>query len=281
MGDVLDTWRRRAQDELRSRVAGPDGVARRAEIFDVEGPRRFDPDDPIWRVHADAAMFIGGLRAILLQSLHPVAMHAVAEHSGYRGDPWGRLQRTADFLAATTFGTESVASSAAAQVRAVHRHVHGELPDGTAYHAGDPHLLEWVHVAEVASFLNAHDCFGQQPLTPDEADRYVEQVGQIGLDLGAVDVPRSRFELRQRLREFRPELAPTPAALDAARFLLVEPPIAGPARAAYGALAAAAATSLPGWARRALRIPSLPFDRVVLGRPAGHAVTAALRWITA
>ena len=86
-------------------VAGPDGPANRARIHDTPGPRWFAEDRPIRRVHADASMFVGGLRALLLQSLHPLAMAGVAEHSDYRGDPWGRLQRTSTFLAVTTFGT--------------------------------------------------------------------------------------------------------------------------------------------------------------------------------
>ena len=152
---AVDALRHRARAELRGRVVGPHADRRRAEIFDAVGPRRFGPDDPIWRVHADASMFVGGLRALLLQSLHPVAMRAVAEHSGYRGDPWGRLQRTADFVAATTYGTEAVADAAIARVRSVHRTVRGRTVDGQAYRADDPHLLEWVHIAEIDSFLVA------------------------------------------------------------------------------------------------------------------------------
>ena len=100
-------------------------------------------------------MFAGGLRALLLQSLHPLAMAAVAEHSDYRGDPWGRLQRTSYFLAVTTFGPASDAQQAVDRVRAVHQHVTGTAPDGRPYRASDPHLLPWVHIAETDSFLRA------------------------------------------------------------------------------------------------------------------------------
>ncbi|MGX7835769.1 oxygenase MpaB family protein, partial [Campylobacter fetus subsp. venerealis] len=86
------------------RVAGDEGPARRERIHTAPGPRRFGPDSAIWRVHADASMFPGGIRALLLQSLHPLAMAAVDQHSGFRGDPWGRLNRTSAFLAETTFG---------------------------------------------------------------------------------------------------------------------------------------------------------------------------------
>ena len=105
-------------------------------------------------------MFVGGMRALLLQSLHPLAMAGVAEHSDYRHDPWGRLQRTADFLAATTFGPESEAERAVARVRAVHEHVQGVAADGRPYRANDPHLLRWVHLAELESFLVAYRRYG-------------------------------------------------------------------------------------------------------------------------
>jgi hypothetical protein len=123
-------------------VAGPDGPNNRARIHNTPGPRWFGEDRPIRRVHADASMFVGGLRALLLQSLHPLAMAGVADHSDYRGDPWGRLQRTSTFLAVTTFGPADDAQRAVDKVRGIHRRVRGVAPDGTPSEASDPHLLE-------------------------------------------------------------------------------------------------------------------------------------------
>ena len=110
---------------LRSRVAGDDAPARAARIWGAEGERWFTPEDPVWRVNSDAAMFPGGISALLLQSLHPSAMAGVAGHSGYKGDPWGRLQRTSHYLAVTTFGTIDDAEKAIEHVRSVHRFVRG------------------------------------------------------------------------------------------------------------------------------------------------------------
>ena len=141
---------------LFAMVAGPDGPQNRTRIHTAPGPRWFAEERPIRQVHADASMFVGGLRALLLQSLHPLAMAGVAEHSDYRGDPWGRLQRTSTFLAVTTFGTATDAQRAVDRVRGIHRRVHGVAPDGKPYRADDPHLLEWVHIAEVDSFLKAY-----------------------------------------------------------------------------------------------------------------------------
>src|SRR3954469_17424570 len=149
LGGVRQTLGR----SLFGMVAGPEGPANRARIHETPGPRWFDEDRPIRQVHGDASMFVGGLRALLLQTLHPLAMAGVAEHSDYRGDPWGRLQRTSTFLAGTTFGPAQCAQGAVDKVRGIHRRGRGTAADGRSYDASDPHLLEWVHIAEVDSFL--------------------------------------------------------------------------------------------------------------------------------
>ena len=124
-------------------------------------------------------MFVGGLRALLLQSLHPQAMIAVAQHSDYRNDPWGRLQRTSTFLAATTFGAADDAQRAVDHVRHVHQYITGTDADGRPYRADDPHLLRWVHVAETDSFLRCHQRYGAQPLDAAGCDGYVADTARI------------------------------------------------------------------------------------------------------
>lgn len=268
-------------DQVRTRVVGSDAPARHAELFETDEPGWFADDAPIRRVHADASMFVGGLRALLLQSLHPLAMAGVAEHSDYRRDPWGRLQRTADFLAATTFGPASEAQRAVDTVRRVHRRVVGTAPDGRAYSANDPHLLEWVHLAELDSFLAAHDRYGATPLVGDERDRYVAEVGVVARALGVVDPPATEAQLRARLAAFRPELTGTREARAAARYLLLRPPLPMAARAPYGMIAGAAVALLPAWTRLPLGLPWLPVSEALALRPAGDAVTRTLRWAIA
>src|SRR3954451_355572 len=139
--------RERLGEALFLRVAGPDGSKHRDRIHGTPGPRWFPEGSPITVVHGDASMFVGGIRAVLLQTMHPAAMTAVAEHSGYRGDMWGRLARTSRFIAVTTFGTAAHAQQAVDAVRSIHDRVNGTMPDGTPYAASDPRLLLWVHVA--------------------------------------------------------------------------------------------------------------------------------------
>jgi uncharacterized protein (DUF2236 family) len=265
-------------EQIRSRVIGDQADAKTEAIMAAPGPRWFAPDSPVRLVHADASMFVGGLRALLLQSLHPLAMAGVAQHSDFRHDPWGRLQRTAEFLAATTFGPIPVAEQAVAVVHRVHERVVGTASDGRPYAANDPHLLRWVHIAEIDSFLAAYQRYGRRPLTPAEADRYVHDVGLVARKLGVNDPPRSVADLRGELRDFRPELASSREARDAARFLLLEPPLPLPARGPYLLLAGAAVALLPAWTRWPLRLPLLPVSEAVVLRPAGQMVTQLIRW---
>jgi uncharacterized protein (DUF2236 family) len=266
---------------LFERVAGPEGPARRDRIHGTPGERWFAEDSPVRQVHGDASMFVGGLRALLLQSLHPLAMAGVADHSGFQGDPWGRLQRTSHFLAVTTFGTAADAERMTRAVRAVHARVVGTAPDGRSYAASDPHLLRWVHVAEVDSFLAAHQRYGARPLDRAGRDRYVGEAARVAEALGVEGAPRSEAELAEQLAAFRPELAATPAARETARFLLLHPPLPLLARPPYTALGAAAVSLLPWWARRKLMLPYLPLTEALVVRSAGVVVTRTIRWAMA
>lgn len=270
--------RRRAGEALFLKVAGPDGPAARARVHLTPGPRWFPSGSAIRRVHADSSMYVGGLRALLLQSLHPLAMAGVAGHSGYRGDPWGRLARTSTFLAFTTFGTADDAQATVDRIRAIHERVRGRTADGRAYRASNPHLLTWVHIAEADSFLAAHQRYGARPLDAAGCDEYVAQGARVARAMGATEVPESLAELRAALDRYRPELEVTPAALDAADFLLTEPPLGPAARAPYAFLAAGAVALLPDWARTMLRRDT--WGARTFGPWAGGVATRAVRWGT-
>ncbi|QIJ61090.1 oxygenase MpaB family protein [Streptomyces sp. JB150] len=277
----LDPLRDRMGEAIFSRVAGPQGARNRAHIHGAPGPRWFGPERPVRQVHGDASMFIGGLAALLLQSLHPLAMAAVAAHSGFRGDPWGRLQRTSTFLAVTTYGPAGSAQAACDRVRAVHERVRGTTADGLPYAASDPHLLCWVHIAEVDCFLRAHQRYGARPLDDAGCDGYVADMARIATALGIPDPPADRAGLADRLAAYRGELRATPEARSTARYLLLRPPVPLVARVPYGAVAASAVSLLPPWAARALWLPRLPVAEEVCVRPLGTAVTAGIRWAMA
>jgi uncharacterized protein (DUF2236 family) len=270
--------RGRLGQALFLRVAGPDGPRHRERIHVREGPRWFEAGSPITRVHGDASMFVGGLRALLLQTLHPAAMRAVSEHSGFRGDMWGRLHRTSTFLAVTTFGVADDAQTAVDAVRSIHERVVGDMPDGTTYAASDPHLLGWVHAAEADSFLRAHQVYGRRPLDQAGCDEYVAQIAEVGSRLGVVDPPRTEAELAAVLASYRPELRGTPEAREAVRYVLVHPPLPLAARPPYGVLAAAAIGLMPRWTRLPLRLPWLPVSERTVVRALGGLATGTIRW---
>lgn len=225
-------------------------------------------------------MFVGGLRALLLQSLHPLAMAGVAAHSGFRSDPWGRLQRTSYFIAVTTFGTAADAEAAIDRVRAVHESVKGIAPDGRPYAAADPHLLRWVHVAEVDSFLRTYQRYGTRPLDQAGRDAYVADTARVGAALGVPNPPETEAELATQLATFRPELRGTAQARSAARFVLLRPPLPLFVRPAYALLTSAAVASLPAWARWPLRLPYLPLTEATAVRAAGETIVRTIRWAT-
>ncbi|MFC8230325.1 oxygenase MpaB family protein [Streptomyces sp. NPDC057287] len=275
---ALDALRERAGELLFERVAGPDGPRNRDAIHNTPGPRWFPLDSPVRRVHGDSAMFIGGLSALLLQSLHPVAMAAVSAHSGFRGDPWGRLQRTSTFLATTTYGTADSARSACERVKGVHARIQGVTDEGVPYRASDPHLLEWVHVAETGSFLWAHQRFGVRPLTECECSRYVAEMARIAEALGVVSPPRSVQELGARLEEYRAELRCTPQARETTRYLLLRPPVPVLALPFYAALASNAVALLPRWATAELNLPRWGVGERWVLVPSGRGATGLIRW---
>jgi len=236
----------------------------------------FGPDSVTWRVHSNFSMFVGGIRALIVQTLHPLAMAGVAQHSNYRADPLGRLHRTAAFIAATTYGTTAEADAAIARVRAIHERVHGVARDGRPYEANDPALLAWVHHGEVQSFLLAYQRVGPG-LGAADADRYVGEMAVLADRMGVRDPMTTAGALHAWVRD-HPELRVTPEARAAVRFLLLAPlPLA--ARAPYAVLLAAAISLVPMRQRLAL---GLVLPGPVTGRlafePAASALVGALGW---
>lgn len=236
-------------------------------------PGLYGPSSATWEVIGDFAAIPGGLRALLVQLLHPHAMAGVADHSAFEEDPLRRLQRTSAYVTTTAFGSLDEAVSVARMVRGAHRTVTGIAPDGQRYRASDPHLLTWVSIALTSSFLAAYHAFGPRPVDRRLADRFVAEQAvaaamldpRVDLDALAADpagraalvagrpelpmisdgtLPMSLSELEAALAAFRPELGLTAQGEAAYRFLL-RPPLPLPLRAAYLPLLAGALSTLP------------------------------------
>lgn len=272
---ALDALRAGLGLAARRLLTAGDGSYPEFPIADASDPGLFGPESMTWRIHAHRSMLVGGLRALFVQMLHPLAMAGVAEHSSYREDPLGRLARTGRFVATTTYGTSSAAERAIEGVRAVHGRVHGIALDGRPYDARDPALLSWVHNVEVESFLTAYRTYGP-PTSDAEADRYVDEMRVLGAALGADDLPTTAAGLHEWVRGHR-EVAASPAAHAAVRFLML-PPLPLATRPAYGVIAAAAIELLSLRQRLLLRLPAAPGVETVTIRPATAGLLGVLGW---
>ncbi|WP_294318847.1 oxygenase MpaB family protein [uncultured Sphingomonas sp.] len=236
----------------------------------------FGPGSVSWRVHGDfSSMMIGGTTALLLQMLHPGALAGVWDHSNFRHDMLGRLKRTAQFIAGTTYGATAEAERLIDHVRRIHDRVHGLLPDGTPYDANDPHLLTWVHVAETDSFLRAYLRYRDPHLSRADQDRYFAENVVIAERLGARDVPDSRAAVDAWLLAIRGELR-CDDRTRTVRDALLNQPLPNPFLKGFGALNTAAAIDLlPPWARAMLALRSA----APLGVRAGaQGMARMLRW---
>jgi uncharacterized protein (DUF2236 family) len=211
----------------------------------------FGPASVAWRISADLAAPVAGLRSLLLQALHPLAMAGVDQHSDWRRDPVGRLAATSGYLSVITFAERAAAEQAAAQVRRIHEHVRGvDTVTGRRYAASDPDLLVWVHVALVDSAIAARDLFGT-PLSAADSDRYAAEM-VVAAELVGVPgalVPASLAEVRRYISAVRPELRCTSAARESMAYLLDPPGLDEDIAEIWQDIRDGAVAALPDWAR--------------------------------
>ena len=246
----------------------------------------FGPDSVTWRVHGDPSMLFGGFRALLLQAVHPLVMAGFDDNSFFRGDPWGRLRRTGEWVATVTYGSTEQATAAGAGLRRLHaRLAPGVEPEsGMTYRVNDPKLLLWVHCTEVESFLSTYRRCGGV-LGPGDADRYVDEMRASAelVGLRRDDVPRSEAEIAEYYLDVRPQLRVTRTARRNVLWGFAPPmprwvALATPARPAWASVVAIAAGMLPPWARRLYGLPALPTTDLAASL-AGRAVRRTARTV--
>ena len=257
---LVDSARESVASGFRRMVSGdptgaPDWVQQLAH-GDDEG--YFGPDSAPWAVHGSLPTLVGGIRALLMQALHPGALAGVMQHSRYEQDALGRLAGTTQWLTVVTFGDTAAADRECARVRGMHRKVVGTYATEQGqrpYAASDPDLLRWVHIAFTDSFLATHRVWGG-PI-PGGDDAYVREWAKAGELVGVVDPPRSVADLEQQLADYAPDLRGGEAALATVDFIRHVPvPLAG--RPAYAVLFAGAVSTMPPEHRRLLELPNLP-----------------------
>lgn len=221
-------------------------------------PGLFGADSVTWKLHADfPSMMAGGLAALMLQSLHPLALAGVWDYSSFRSDMLGRLRNTIAFVARTTYAPRAAAEAAIAKVNQIHADIHGVAADGRPYSAEDPHLLNWVHCTQAWCYLQGYRVYCQKHIPTSAQDRYLLETARVAEALGARDVPTSLAELEAFMRAVRPELvcdARTRTVLAALADVPLPGSLAGLGR---GLFLGAGAALLPSWATAMMGVPRL------------------------
>lgn len=272
----MEALRRRIETQLLSLT----GLA--LGQLDLEQPKGdpglFGPHSVSWQVHGDfPSMLIGGISALLLQVLHPLALAGVWDHSSFRQDIIGRLRRTSQFISGTTFGSTRDADWLIEKVRNIHLQVTGTAADGRPYAASDPDLLTWVHVAEVSSFMAAHLRYRNPHLSGAEQDAYYTEIARVAERLGARDVPRTRQAVADYLHAMRPQLLCDERSREVVRVLLAAPAPSRLAKPVAGLMMQAGIGLLPPWASDLLALTPRPLKARLVGL--GIDTTApVLRW---
>jgi uncharacterized protein (DUF2236 family) len=227
-----------------------------------EGRGLYMPDDAPWVVHADLGTLVGGVRALLMQALHPGSLAGVRTHSRYKDDPLGRLAGTIRWLTITTFASHEALAAEASRVNRMHDRVKGQYESSSgesrSYRAADPDLLRWVHIAFMDSFLRSHQIFSTRPI-PGGADAYVRLWSKSVEPLGLTDVPMNEAELLTWLDHYRGELAVNDDTRDVIQWLR-NPPLPKSARPVYALLFQSALASLPPEHRELIGLKSLPLS---------------------
>jgi uncharacterized protein (DUF2236 family) len=247
----LEAPRRRAEDTAAGLVERSAAAYAAAVPDHPQDEGFFGPASVTWRVAGDLSAPVAGLRSLLMQALHPLAMAGVDQHSDWRSDPVGRLAATSGYEATVTFGDQASATRVAERVRAIHSHVRGvDAVTSQPYAAGDPALLLWVHVALVDSGLAAGRLFGT-PLADADADAYVREMAIAAELLGVPHeiIPASVAELERYVTGVRPELLCTPAAAQSMGFLLDPRGLDEDIAELWQDIREASIAALPGWAR--------------------------------
>jgi len=202
---ITDALKRTIAAQIRQMTGSARGLD--AFLLPAGDPGLFGPQSVTWQVHAHfVSMLVGGLSSLIIQAMHPGALAGVWDHSSFRHDLKARLGRTAYFIAATTYGGSVMAQRALDHVNHIHAGVTGTRPDGIHYSARDPHLLKWVHLAEILSFLNAYRQHGDPSLPLFAQNQYIHEMARIGHALGATDLPERLDEAQTMLFAYRQEL---------------------------------------------------------------------------
>jgi uncharacterized protein (DUF2236 family) len=257
----------------------PSGIPPWLETI-AEGNDRglFLPNEAPWVVHADMATLVGGIRALLMQAIHPGSLAGVKSHSRYQNDPLGRLSGTIRWLTITTYASHSALKTEAQRVNQMHQRVKGTYSDAQGesrpYRAADPNLLRWVHIAFMDSFLRCHQNYSPIEI-PGGADEYIRLWAQSVKPLGLDEVPLSEAELLETIERYRSECVINADTLEIIHWIK-NPPLPSLAKPIYNLLFYAALATLPKEQQKAIGYRALP---VYMVKPITRALLRFLAFV--
>ena len=236
------------------------------------------PSDAPWVVHGNVATLIGGIRALLMQALHPGSLTGVEQYSRYEHDPLGRLAGTTRWLTVMTFGSQEAIDLEAGRVNRMHDHVKGEYTTGLGetkpYKAADPDLLLWVHIAFTESFLTTHELYGEEEI-PGGPDEYIAQWSKAVIPLGLTKAPMSKAEMQAEIQRFKNDglLATSETTKRVVEFIR-KPPLSKTAMLAYSRMFDGAVASIPTEFQEMLGLKGKPLKFVA---PVTRGILRSLR----
>lgn len=241
----------------------PDGVPPWLSVIAAgAGPGLYMPTDAPWVAHGDLATLVGGIRALLMQALHPGSLAGVRSHSRYKDDPLGRLSGTIRWLTITTYGSHEALATEAGRVNRMHDRVKGVYQNAEEkpvnYRAADPDLLLWVHIAFMDSFLRSHLMYSRKPL-PGGADAYVRLWSKSVEPLGLVEVPMNEAELIAALKKYHSKLKVSDETRETIRWIQ-NPPLPATSKPMYALLFQSAVASFPPEYQKMMGLKALPLS---------------------
>lgn len=274
---ILRNTRKAMKDMMIDLTTGAGGP--RIDYLNPPGdPGLYGPDSMVWKVHGDfPSMLAGGVSALLMQALHPLALAGVWDHSNFREDILGRLRRTANFVAGTTFASKQDAEMLIDMVKRIHLNITGQTEDGRAYAASDPALLTWVHVGEVYSFQRGFQTYNRR-LTHAELDQYYRETALVAEMLGAENVPVSTTQVSEYFEAMRGELVYSERSKAVFALLLDAPAPARGLKPAVGLFMRSGMDLLPHWAQQMMGLDRNQLTRRLTTRPIMKQAAKALRW---
>jgi uncharacterized protein (DUF2236 family) len=244
----------------------------------VGDPGLFGPGSAIWKVHGDVSGVVGGVSGLLLGALNEPVTYGTNRFSDYQRDPIKRLGFTSSFIRGVTFGSTQAADKLIETVRAMHKRVHGTMPDGRSFSATDSADIIWTGATQAYSIARAHLRYHPEPLRGTDLDRYFAEYAVISERLGAVDPPRSRADVEDYFATMRSRLTVSEEVVETVRFLRSAYGSNPGSRAASLVVNRAATDLLPEWAKTLLGLrPRDPFTPLAI-RSAAHLLIGTLRY---